>query len=144
MAISKAMWWRPSAGSGSLSGCETSRRSVKSIVVVGKRGPEFDQHLGLAFEVLLQSDPARWKADVPMRFRLVSDDKPLAGALVKAIARDEPDTTLTARSGRNGEVSIRLPKKGVWLVEAVRMAPAPKDVDADWESVWASLTFEIP
>ena len=125
-------------------GREVFSRSVKSIVVVGKRGPEFDQHLGLAFEVLLQSDPARWKADVPMRFRLVSDDKPLAGALVKAIARDEPDTTLTARSGRNGEVSIRLPKKGVWLVEAVRMAPAPKDVDADWESVWASLTFEIP
>jgi hypothetical protein len=29
-------------------------------------------------------------------------------------------------------------------VESVHMIPAPKGVDADWESVWTSLTFEIP
>jgi hypothetical protein len=24
------------------------------------------------------------------------------------------------------------------------MVPAPKETGADWESLWASLTFEIP
>jgi len=32
----------------------------------------------------------------------------------------------------------------VWLVKAVHMIPLPKDGDADWESFWASLTFELP
>ena len=79
-----------------------------------------------------------------MRFELVSDGKPFPGALVKALCRDDPDKTVTARSGPAGEVSLVLPRKGVWLVEAVRMTRAPKDVDADWESVWTSVTFEIP
>ena len=79
-----------------------------------------------------------------MRFQVLSDGKPQTGALVKAISRDDPEKTVTARSGRSGEVSLALPRNGVWLVEAVRMTRAPKDVDADWESVWASVTFEIP
>ena len=83
-------------------GREVFSRSVKSIVIVGKRGPEFDRRLGLKFEVLLESDPTRWKSDAPMEFRLLFDDKPLAGALVKAICRDDPDATLTARTGKNG------------------------------------------
>ncbi|MFN2634102.1 MAG: DUF4198 domain-containing protein, partial [Thermoanaerobaculia bacterium] len=83
-------------------------------------------------------------AGSPMKFRLLYEDKPLAGALVKAICRDDPDKTVTARSGKNGGVSIRLPRRGVWLVEAVHMVAAPKGVDADWESIWTSVTFEIP
>jgi uncharacterized GH25 family protein len=125
-------------------GREVYSRSVKSLVMVGQRVREYDRRLGLAFEILVESDPAKWKADAPMEFRLLYDDKPLGGALVKAIAMDDPDKTLTTRSARNGSASFKLPRKGVWLIEAVHMVPAPKDVDADWESVWSSLTFEIP
>jgi len=39
---------------------------------------------------------------------------------------------------------LGLPRPGVWLVKVVHMVPAPKDTGADWESLWASLTFEIP
>jgi hypothetical protein len=37
-----------------------------------------------------------------------------------------------------------LSKSGAWLVKAVHMVPARADAGADWESVWASLTFELP
>jgi uncharacterized GH25 family protein len=127
-------------------GREVFSRSAKSLVVAGERGPDFDRHLGLLLEILLQSDPAKWKGETgaPMRFRVVYDDKPLAGALVKAICQEDPDKTLTARTGKDGGVSLVLPRKGVWLVEAEHMVAAPKGVDADWESIWGSLTFEIP
>jgi uncharacterized GH25 family protein len=125
-------------------GREVFSRSAKSIVFAGPRGREFDRRLGLTLEVLVRADPAKWKADTPMRFQLLYDDKPLAGALVKAICRDDPDTTLTARTGKDGTAALRLPRGGVWLVEAVQMVPAGKSVDADWESVWGSVTFEIP
>ena len=127
-------------------GREVFSRSVKSIVFAGARGADFDRRLGLDLEILLKSDPARWKPDPKsaMRFQLFSDGKPLAGALVKAICKDEPDRTLTARTGRDGHASLVLPRRGVWLVEAVRLTPAPPGIDADWESVWTSVTFEIP
>jgi hypothetical protein len=31
----------------------------------------------------------------------------------------------------------------VWLVKAVHIEPVAAP-DADWESLWASLTFELP
>jgi hypothetical protein len=30
----------------------------------------------------------------------------------------------------------------MWMIKAVHMVPAPAGTGADWESVWASLTFE--
>jgi len=139
---------RARRGESEKPGREVFSRSVKSLVISGPRTAvkDYDRRLGMDFEVLLRSDPAAWRPDAkfPMRFELLSDGKPFPGALVKAICRDDPDKTVTARSGRGGEVSLVLPRKGVWLVEAVRMARAPKDVDADWESVWTSVTFEIP
>jgi len=139
---------RAKRGEKAKPGREVYSRSVKSIVMVGQRVREFDRRLGLTFEILIESDPAKWKADAggsaPMEFRLLYDDKPLSGALVKAISQTDPDQTITARSGKNGSAVLRLPRKGVWLVEAVHMVPAPKDADADWESIWTSLTFEIP
>jgi uncharacterized GH25 family protein len=125
-------------------GREVFSRSAKSIVFAGARGPDFDRRLGLLLEILLQSDPARWSSDAPVKFRVLYDDKPLAASLVKAICREDPDQTLTVRTARDGTASLVLPRKGVWLVETEHMIPAPRGVDADWESIWGSLTFEIP
>jgi uncharacterized GH25 family protein len=132
-------------GESSAPGREVFSRSAKSLLYAEPRGPDFDRRLGLTFEILLQSDPAKRDAG-PVRFRLLYEDKPLSGALVKAICREEPGkppTVLTARSGRDGNVAFVLPRPGVWLIEAVHMVPAPKDAGADWESTWASLTLEI-
>jgi uncharacterized GH25 family protein len=79
-----------------------------------------------------------------VRVRVLHEGKPLAGALVKAIALEDPDHTLSARSGKDGGVALLLARKGVWLIKTVHMVPAPKETGADWESLWASLTFEIP
>jgi hypothetical protein len=42
-----------------------------------------------------------------------------------------------------GRAAFRLPQAGVWLVKAVQMIPFDGG-KADWQSFWASLTFEIP
>ncbi len=126
-------------------GREVFSRSVKAILVApGPRGPELDRVLGLTLELELRSSPAAWRRDRPMRFRLLYGGKPLGSALVKAISRDDPDRTLTARTARDGTAPLTLPARGVWLVESLHMVRAPRDVDADWESVWSSVTFEIP
>jgi len=49
---------------------------------------------------------------------------------------------LTARSDKQGAFSFVLPHAGVWLIKSVHMVRADFFSDADWESLWASLTFE--
>jgi uncharacterized GH25 family protein len=72
------------------------------------------------------------------------DGKPLAGALVVALLRSDPSVKLTVRTGAQGAFSLALPRGGVWLVKSVHMVRASFFSDADWYSLWASLTFEMP
>jgi hypothetical protein len=48
-----------------------------------------------------------------------------------------------AQSDRDGRAAFKIEEPGAWLVKAVHMVPAPAGSNADWESFWASLTFEI-
>ncbi len=125
-------------------GREVYSRCAKAILIAGGRGRPFDRTLGFTLELLLEKAPAAWRPGAEIRFRILHEGRALPGALVKAICRDEADKTLSARSSPDGRFAFRLGRKGVWLVKAVHMVPAPKDADADWESLWASLTFELP
>jgi uncharacterized GH25 family protein len=136
---------RKSRGEQSKAGNEVYSRCAKSLIAVGGTGNSgFDRALGFTVEIVAESNPVKLHAGDSMRVRVLHEGEPLAGALVKAIALDDPDNTLSARSGKDGRVAIRLARKGVWLVKTVHMVPAPKETGADWESLWASLTFEIP
>ena len=75
--------------------------------------------------------------------RLVFEGKPLAKALVVAMNQAEPEKKISARTDSRGRATLASRERGVWLVKAVHMIPAPAGVDADWESVWTSLTFEF-
>jgi hypothetical protein len=133
---------RVQRGETGKAGKEVYSRCAKALVLAGG-GPEagFDRPLGFTLEILpgkLLQKPG----DLPIR--LLYEGRALEGALVVAINREEPEKKLSLRTGRDGRVRFRLPRSGVWLVKAVHMVPAPKDTGADWESLWASLTFEIP
>lgn len=129
-------------------GREVFSRSVKSLLVAGAGAANppagFDRDLGLTFEIVLGANPERLKADGALPVRLVFERKPLAKALVVAMNQAEPEKKLSARTDSAGRATLRLPRTGVWLVKAVHMIPAPAGVDADWESVWTSVTFEVP
>ena len=53
---------------------------------------------------------------------------------------------LTARTDAQGAFSLDLPRAGVWLIKSVHMVRTSfwSFSDADWISLWASLTFEVP
>ena len=72
---------------------------------------------------------------------LYFENKPLAGALVTAIARDD-GARISARTDAKGRVKLALPHNGVWLVKSTYLVTAAPDSGVDWESLWASVTFE--
>lgn len=93
---------------------------------------------GLRLEIVPES-PLR---EAKVRFRVDYESKPLAGARVVAIHREGPLLTVQGQSDHDGRVTLDLPRGGVWLVKTVHMIRAAKRSGADWESLWASLTFE--
>jgi uncharacterized GH25 family protein len=126
---------------------EIFSRCAKALLDAGGAGAAgFDRSLGFRLELI----PGKRPKELPpngggsIPVRLVYEGKPLAGALVVAMNRDDPEKRLSARTDKSGGVLLALHRGGVWLVKAVHMVPAPVESGADWESLWASLTFEAP
>lgn len=136
---------RVKAGQSDKPGREVFSRCAKSIVRVGDAAPGapsgFDRIIGQRLELVAQADPTAISAPGSLGVTLLFEGKPLAGALV--IARCEQDDTLHAsgRTGEDGAVTLAIARAGVWMVTAVEMVKAPPEAEADWESLWASLTF---
>jgi uncharacterized GH25 family protein len=136
---------RRSRGERENPGREVFSRCAKSLIRAGGSGaPGADQAVGFTLELVLEKDPTRLGKTLRMPVRLLYDGKPLSGALVVAMNQSDPSKKLTARSDREGRALFTLPARGVWLIKAVHMIPAPPETSADWESLWASLTFEVP
>jgi uncharacterized GH25 family protein len=120
-------------------------RCAKSLLSVGT-GPAtgYDKVLGLELELVAEKNPYALKPGEELPLRLLYHGKPLEGALLAAIPKGAPDAKTSARSDRQGRAALRLDRPGLWLVKAVHMVPAPAGSGADYESLWASLTFELP
>ncbi len=90
-----------------------------------------DKTLGYTLEIVMDADGSG---------RVLYEGKPLGRALVRAFRRKgEP---LSVRTDKEGHFRFAFPHGGVWMLGCVHMRRAPKESGADWESLWASLTFE--
>src|SRR6266542_1047920 len=47
-------------------------------------------------------------------------------------------------TGARASIAVTQPLAGVWLIKSVQMIDAPRGSNAEWESLWASLTFDAP
>jgi len=123
---------------------EAYSRHSKALIRMGDAdGSVVDRPMGLRLEFIAEPELRRADADGLRSFLLLHDGKPLTGALVAATRPGTTDGDLKVRTGADGRASFRLRAPGMWRVAAVHMIEAPGDVAADWESLWASLTFEL-
>jgi uncharacterized GH25 family protein len=122
---------------------ELFTRCAKTLVAADGTGGA-DTALGFTLELVAERNPYTLHAGEELPLRLTYESHPLAGALVIAMNRHNPADKIRARTGSDGRVKLRLPASGMWLVKAVHMVPAPPASQADWQSYWASLTFNLP
>ena len=116
-------------------------RCAKSLIDAGG-APDgtIDTPLGFTLELVPHKKP---RAGQELPLTLLFHGKPAANVLVIAMSKTDPDNTVRARTDARGRVALRIPHGGFWLIKAVHMQPAPPDSGADWESWWASITFEL-
>lgn len=120
-------------------GTEIFTRFAKTIILVGGRSEGYDRHVGLRRELVLQTDPVKFQPEKPVILSLLAEGKPLSGVQVKAMLNTSPPIQIKTTTDQEGKVKFRLPAGGEWLFSAVDMEPSD-DPDAQWRSLWASLT----
>ncbi len=138
---------RAERGENDKPGRESYSRCAKCIVHCGSDpAPRsgYDRPLDLTLELIPEQDPGALRRGDALRVRVLLDGKPREGQLVKAWPKAAPKRERGARSDKDGRAEIPIDATGPWLLSTVHMARAPAGVDADWRSIWSSLTFEVP
>lgn len=131
-------------GEHDLPGREVFSRTAKALVAVGDGSAGgYDRRLGLPLELFVEANPYQSVMGDVLPVRLLYLGIPLRDAVVTAFNEHAPDQPERARTDAGGRVSVSVNRPGRWLIKSVHMVPAAPGVDADWESFWASLTFEI-
>jgi Domain of unknown function (DUF4198) len=135
---------RPSASRPDGQVRELFSRSAKSLVLNGNPSAiHGDRMIGLPLELVAERNPYTLAPGDELPVRLTYEQRPLAGTLVVAVNGLNPAEQIKMRSDADGRVRFVLPRAGMWLIKAVHMVPAPSRTAADWNSIWASLTFEL-
>lgn len=115
-------------------------RHAKALIRVGESDDAFvDRAIGLRLELIAEPVVTRGAR----AFKLLYQGKPLTGALLIATRLGASDGDLQARTDKQGRATLDLQGVGVWRVAAVHMIETRNKKIADWESLWASLTFEL-
>ncbi|MGQ0553327.1 MAG: DUF4198 domain-containing protein [Planctomycetota bacterium] len=124
----------------------------------------FLRPVGARLEFVPLADPLSRRAGDELPVLLLLDGQPLAHRLVSSVVQGLPPETFqqTLRTDADGRASFRLDRPGLWMLRTIHMtrapaadaattaAPAESRADsaaatepADWQSLWASLTFEV-
>lgn len=121
---------------------EMYARCAKSLIAApGAELDRADHVFGFPLELVAVTNPYRQN---DLTLRLLYRGQPLEGALVTAFNKAAPQTKLKAHTDKDGRVTFALTRPGTWLVASVHQVPTAWYVRADWESFWASLTFDLP
>lgn len=126
---------------------ELYSRHAKSLIAVGD-GAGTDRVAGLEIEIVAGANPYTDALSGRMPVQVLYRDAPRAEAQVEVFAR-APDGSVavqTYRTDAEGRAVIDVAPGHFYLVDSVvmRELEIAEEGDPAWESLWASLTFEVP
>jgi Domain of unknown function (DUF4198) len=126
---------------------ERYHKHVKALVQVGNaRSDLYATPMGYPAELIAMTNPYTLQKGATLRVKTLVDGKPAGNQYVLyggelpngAGAMAQKDT----RSDAQGVASIPLTQAGVYYVKFINMTKVAKDT-VDYESKWATLTFEV-
>ncbi|MEO5590075.1 MAG: DUF4198 domain-containing protein [Gemmatimonadaceae bacterium] len=127
---------------------ERYSKHIKTLVQVGtSRTADVGTVLGYPAELIPLENPYSLPAGSTLRVRAIVDGKPVPNQLVVAGGRTPSGARLRERRVRTdaaGVARVKIPAKGQHYVKFIHMVPfIATGEKIDYESKWATLTFEI-
>lgn len=125
---------------------EVYAKFAKTYVVAGQANEAYRKPLGLKIEIVPLADPSLLKAGEKLPVQVLYNGKPLADTQVEiALSQDAKAKTIVEIAGRTdaqGRVNVKVPAAGKVRLHTLHMEHV-EAADHEWESNWASLTFEV-
>jgi hypothetical protein len=125
---------------------ERYAKHVKALLQVGSR--RTDDHatvLGYPAELVPMENPYSLRRGRTLRVRALVEGNPVVGQVVIAGGRTAGGARIGPRraiTDSTGVAEIRLSPAGRWYVKFIHMEPVTGD-SLDYESKWATLTFQV-
>jgi hypothetical protein len=126
---------------------ERYSKHIKALIQVGPtRSGDYAAVLDYPAELVPIDNPYALRPGSTLRVRALVDGKPVPSQLVVAGGRTPGEGRLReqrVRTDASGVARIRLSSAGQWYVKFIRMVPFTGPEKIDYESKWATLTFEL-
>jgi uncharacterized GH25 family protein len=126
------------------SATERYSKHVKAVFQVGEvRSAGYAAVLGYPAELVPLENPYALRPGATLRLRALVKGEPASGLTVLAGGRDPRGRRLpvqTLRTDSSGVVALRLLSAGVYYAKFIAIG---KQTDIQYESIWATITFEI-
>ena len=97
--------------------------------------------VGLELEIIPEKDPTRLNFGDEFSVRVMKGGLPHPGFSLNAVAAGETKGE-TRKTDASGRVGFRFNKAGQWLLRGTDLRKSSRN-DAEWESVFATLTLEV-
>ena len=121
-------------------------KHVKNILPVGEKPSDtYKPALGYPVEIVPVTNPYSLKMGDTFEFQCLKDGKPLINQFVMTGREDATGKLIVGkniRTNKNGTAKIKLDGAGKWYVRFINMTRLT-DPNLNYESKWATLTFQI-
>ncbi|MDA7429653.1 DUF4198 domain-containing protein [Primorskyibacter aestuariivivens] len=126
---------------------ERYSRHGKSLIAVGE-GTGMDREVGLETEIVALANPYTDDLSGGLPVRVLYQGAPRGNAQVELFEKAPDGSVATSlhRTDADGMVQFPVKPGHTYLVDAVVLRPLEPVEESDpvWESLWASLTFQVP
>jgi len=122
-------------------------KRAKAIIQVGKKNNGMSQKVGHPLELIPLKAPAQLKEDDAFPLKVIFKGEPVSGAHLSAtyagFSEKKSTFAYTTMTDGKGVGSIKILKKGKWMVKVDHKLPFPDKEECDEYLYGATLTFEV-
>ncbi len=134
---------RKNKGISDKSVVEKYSKHVKALLQVGDDTTEdYNTEFGYPIEFLPLQNPYELKIGDLIEFQLILKGEPLANTVVHFGTGASEAQINASITDEDGEFAFEIDKAGQWFVGTIHIVESD-DADLDYESNWATLTFEM-
>jgi uncharacterized GH25 family protein len=139
--------WREQHGETQSAGRERYSKYAKALLTTGGNNEFHSRTTNLAIEIVPEISPYDLKPGADLPIRILLRGNPASDLQVETSWASPGSPTkivIVGRTDQQGRLTISHLVSGKWRIHTVSMERCKDPAEADWESSWASLTFELP
>ncbi len=140
--LTEVIAWRTANGKTGANGREIYARRAKAIVQVGSKLTDVTRPLGLSLEIVPEKHPLSLADGEALPLRVYFRGKPLPGLrlTIESLSAVTGANSETVTDG-DGRTAFSFPRQGAWKIASVWSVPIEREPRADFDTLFASLTF---